>query len=202
MSRKTFGTIIGLIIIAFLVYYAYRISDSFFKPNLEVNLSQSSVVLEMQKLNRMETAQFTLEKIIDAGYQGNFFQNILYGDRILLIAHAEVIAGFDMAKLTDDDIEIDNNKLTIKMPAPEILFSVLDNSKTRVYDRRTGFLAADDKNLESQARAQAEIAVRQDACEAGILSDAITNGEAQLELLFKTAGFSKVIIITPEGTCN
>jgi hypothetical protein len=202
MSRKTLGTIIGLIIIAFLVYYAYRLSDSFFRPNLEVNLSQSSVVLEMQKLNRMETAQFTLEKIIDAGYQGNFFQNILYGDRILLIAHAEVIAGFDMAKLTNDDIEIDNNELTIRMPAPEILFSVLDNSKTRVYDRRTGFLAADDKNLESQARAQAETAVRQDACEAGILDDAVINGKAQLELLFKTAGFGKVTITTRAGTCN
>jgi hypothetical protein len=202
MSRKTFGTIIGLIIIAFLVYYAYRLSDSFFRPNLEVNLSQSSVVKEMQKLNRMETTQFTLEKIIDAGYQGNFFQNILYGDRILLIAHAEVIAGFDMAKLTEEDIDINNNELTVKMPAPEILFSILDNTKTRVYDRRTGWLASSDKDLESQARAQAEMAIRRDACEAEILDDATVNGKAQLELLFKTAGFTKVTIIIPEGECK
>jgi hypothetical protein len=202
MHIKYTRLLISLIVIALVAYGAYSLSITFSRPNIRVDLSQSSVVTKIQGLNKIETAQFTLEKIIDAGYQGNFFQNVLYGDRILLIAHADIIAGFDLAKVTKDDVKVRGTQLVIDMPAPEILTSRLDNEKTKVYDRRTGFLAASDKDLESQARAQAEAAIKKDACDAGILDTASENAKEQLELLFKAAGFAEVVIIIPAGNCN
>jgi hypothetical protein len=202
MNKKTFTLLLGIGIIAVIIYTVYRIDGSFFAPGLQINLSQASVVKEIQSLNRLETAQFTLEKIIDAGYHGNFFQNILYGDRILLIAHADVVAGFDLSKISSDDIEVNGTSLTITLPAPEVFYSHLDNAKTRVYDRRTGFLAASDKDLEATARTQAEQAIRSDACEAGVLDTAEENGMSQLEKLFKAFGFDTIKFITTKGTCN
>jgi hypothetical protein len=214
MNKKIFTLLLGIGIIAVIIYTVYRIGGSFFAPGLQINLSQASVVKEIQSLNRLETAQFTLEKIIDAGYRGNFFQNILYGDRILLIAHADVVAGFDLSKVTENDVLIkystvyddDSNqkdyKITITLPAPEVFYSHLDNTRTRVYDRRTGFLAESNKDLEASARAQAETAIKNDACEAGLLNEASKNATNQLELLLRTIGFGEVRIIIPEGTCN
>lgn len=202
MNKKTFTLLLGIGIIAVIIYTTYQFAGSFFAPGLHINLSQASVVKEIQSLNRLETVQFTLEKIIDAGYHGNFFQNILYGDRILLIAHADVVAGFDLSKISSDDIEVDGTSLTITLPAPEIFYTALNNTMTRVYDRRTGLLALYNTNLESEARAQAEHAIRSDACAAQILATTEENGQKQIEAIFKMAGFTNVSFIIPEGTCN
>ncbi len=200
--KKNIILIVCLLLLALLTFGAYSFSTKFARPDLMVDLSHSSVVTKIQNLNKLETAQYTFEKIIDAGYQGNFFQNILYGDRILLIAHADVVAGFDMSLMKDEDVQVQGNTLTLNLPAPEILHSILDNSKTKVYDRRTGFLANSDKDLESQARAQAEAAIRADACTAGILDTASVNAKNQLELLFRTAGFETVTVNIPKGSCR
>lgn len=213
--RKTIKLILWVILVLVVIYLGHRILLFTFKPGLTIN-SSGSVVKEMRQLNRLETAQFTMEKIIDAGYQGNFFQNILYGDRILLVAHGEVTAGFDLSQLDEDDVKIkvaareapdDTSSqtiywLTITLPPPQIFHSILDNEKTRVYDRRTGFLAKPDKDLESTARAQAESALRSEACEAGILKEASDNAQSQLGHIFQAAGFGEVRIIIPEGECK
>ncbi len=188
---------IVIIIIGIFEFYTL-----FSKPKTEVNLSQSSVVLDMQSLNRLETASFTIEKIIEAGTQGNVFQNILYGDKILLIAHAEIIAGIDFSKLKTEDVEIKNGVLSILLPAPEILVSTLDNTKTRVYDRRSGLLTNGDKDLESEARAKAEQSIRQSACEGGILVVASENATKQVTTIFQTAGFESVTVTTRTGVCQ
>ncbi len=166
------------------------------------DLNQSSVVLKMQSLNRLETASFTIEKIIESGTDKNAFANVLFGDKILLIAHANIIAGFDFSKIKETDIKINGDRLTIQMPAPEILVSKLDNEKTRVYDRKLGYLTKGDSNLEAQTRLIAENAIRQDACEAGILDSAAVNAKKQIIALFTSVGFKEVIVNIPSGNCE
>ncbi len=119
-----------------------------------------------------------------------------------------------MSKIKEENIEIkykdvpddDSNEkgywLSIELPAPEIFYSSLDNTRTKVYDRRTGFLAQSDKDLESTARAQAEAAIRADACTAGILDKASENAQSQLAKLFYALGFVNVSIIIPTTECN
>ena len=64
----------------------------------------TAVVLEMRALNRWETASYTIEKVIDTGNSGNVFQQFLFGNRILLIAHGEVIGGFDLSTLSANNV--------------------------------------------------------------------------------------------------
>jgi hypothetical protein len=168
----------------------------------QFDLSQSSVVFQIQSLNRLETASFTIEKIIEAGTDQNAFTNILFGNKILLIAHAQIIAGFDFSKIKETDIKVNGDTVTIQMPAPEILVSTLDNEKTRIYDRKLGFLTKGDPQLEAQTRLRAENAIKEDACNAGILDLATINMEKQLVTLFTSIGFKKVILNTPNGNCE
>ena len=185
-----------------MLFIGFKIFQFFDKKELEFNLNQSAIVQEIQSLNRLETASFTIEKIIEAGTNNNAFSDVLFGDKILLIAHANIIAGFDFSRITKDDVDVKGKILTINMPAPEILISKLDNEKTVVYDRKLGLFTKGDSKLESQARLIAENSIRGAACEAGILESATVSARKQLTVIFLSAGFEQVVLNIPSGDCN
>lgn len=189
---------ITLVIIVLLITLFFK--NPFGIPGISIDTSRTSVVKEIQELNRLETASFTIEKIIEGGQQGNIFQNLLFGDRILLIAHGKVIAGVDMSNITEEDVNFSGQTLEINLPAPEIFSSTLDNEKTSVYDRQQGLLGGND-DLESEARRAAESSIRDAACEAGILDEARENATRDVTQLFEFAGFSDVKVTIPEGSC-
>ncbi len=199
---KTLKALIYMVALFVIVYVILYAVSSISKPETRIRLDQAAVITKVQALSKLETSSFTIEKIIEAGVQGNTFQNILYGDKILLIAHATVVAGFDLSKIDMTLVKIQGEKLEITLPAPEILYSKLDNDQTRVYDRKLGLLTKGDAGLESKARTAAEQSIRQAACEGGILAAAAENGRKQLQTMFATGGFSEVIVLTPVGECR
>lgn len=198
---KTFA--LTLVLLFILVGFALYIGWSYGKdPGTYVNTNSATVLKEIRELQRLETAVYSFEKIIDAGTTGGRLNQILFGDKLLLIANGEVIAGFDLSKIQDDDVSVTDKNLTVRLPAPEILVSKLDSEKTRVYDRSTGVLTKGNKDLESQARAEAEKSIRLAACESDILKTASDNGRKQLTALFSALDFQTVTIETPEGSCE
>lgn len=190
-----------IIILVTIFFFGIRGITTLFQNTFYVNTNGATVVKELRSLNRWETASFTVEKIIDAGTNGNAFQEFLFGDKILLIADGEVIAGFDLSTITDNSVAIAGKKISVALPKPQILVTRLDNNKTRVYDRREGILAHPNKDLESQARLSAENAIRDGACQEGVLNIASDNAKKQLMTLLKTLGFTTVVITIPQGTC-
>jgi hypothetical protein len=50
----------------------------------------------------------------------------------------EAEAGVDLASLGPEDVEVDGETATIRLPEPEVLSSSLDEEKTAVYDRDQG----------------------------------------------------------------
>ncbi len=209
MKYRTILKIVAAIaLLGLLVFLLFKLEAFFSQPRSSVNLDQSSVVLQIRSLNRLETSSFTIEKIIEAGNNGNAFQNILYGDRILLIAHGEVIAGVNLSKLKSNDVKVTGSwtgkdaALRVTLPAPEILVSKLDNEKTRVYDRRSGLFTPESKDLETEARAKAEQSIRQAACDAGILDIAAENTKKQVEAIFRGVGFAGVNVEMEMEECK
>jgi hypothetical protein len=167
-----------------------------------VNTSGTAVVKEMRELNRLETASFTIEKIIDAKTNGNAFEQLLFGDKILLIANGEVIAGFDFSTIKDEDVKVNGKKVSLNLPAPQILVSRLNNDKTRVYDRQQGLLSQGQKDMETAARQSAEASIRAAACDSGILDQAKDNGRKSLTALLGGLGFQEVEITIATGKCE
>ncbi|HEX7018292.1 MAG TPA: DUF4230 domain-containing protein [Patescibacteria group bacterium] len=167
-----------------------------------VRTDQAAVITEMRNLNRLETSIFTIEKIIEAGTQGNAFGELLFGDRLLLIAHGNVIAGVDLSQLAEDDITVAGNKVTVSLPDTEIFVSDLDETQTRVYDRRQGLLTKGEKDLEGEARQIAESEIRQAACEAGILQKAAENARTQLTAFLQALDFEEVTVDVEAGSCG
>lgn len=201
--KKVIFLFLTIIILTILVLGIMSLSNFFSKkPPYAFITNSRTVIKQLQALNRLETAQFTIEKVIDAGTTGNTFQQFLFGDKLLLIAQGDVIAGVDLAEISPSDVVVEGSTLRLTLPAAQILVTSLNNDQTRVYDRRTGLLSRGDKDLEAKAREQAETMIRQAACDGHILDTATTNARNQLTALFKSVGFTTVIISIPQTSCS
>jgi hypothetical protein len=165
---------------------------AFLHPTPTIMPDPVTIVHEVRALARLETMQYSVEKVITAETgQGPF--GFLFGDRLLLVAHGEVIAGLDLDRVGLDDVRVDTQgRVSIKLPPAEIFITSLDNEKTYVYDREVGLLRKGDVELESAARLAAEREMEQAAIEDGILEQARLNGENYLYRLLRSLGFSEV----------
>jgi len=99
---------------------------------------------KIRQLSRLETVDYSLDKIV-SGERGNpYIPDFLIGDKLLLIAHGEVIAGVDLSQLKPGDVTVSGNSVRVRLPQPQILTTRIDNSRTRIYSRTTGLLVAPD----------------------------------------------------------
>jgi uncharacterized protein DUF4230 len=153
---------------------------------------------EVRALARLETIQYSVEKVITGETGGGTFK-ALFGDKILFVGHGTVIAGIDMEKLKPEDMHFENGVLTVKLPPAEIFVATLDNEKSYVYQRDTGILAKPDINLETLVRQNAEDEIRKAAIEDGILTQAQTNAESYLFKFFAALGYPNAIFVQDQG---
>jgi len=153
---------------------------------------------EVRALARLETIQYSIEKVITGETGGGTFQ-ALFGDKILFVGHGTVIAGIDMGRLQPEDMRFENGVLTVKLPPAEIFIATLDNEKSYVYDRETGILAKPDVNLETLVRQRAEEEIRAAAINDGILEQAQANAEAYLFKFFAALGYPNTIFVEDQG---
>lgn len=149
-------------------------------------------ISEIRALARLETIQYSVEKVITAEVgQGTF--GFAFGDKLLFVAHGIVIAGIDMEKLQPGDLRMENGVLFVNLPPTEIFIATLDNEKSYVYDRETGLLTKGQVDLETLARQTAEDEIRKAALEDGILLQGERNAEAYLIKFFNALGYDNVI---------
>jgi hypothetical protein len=151
-----------------------------------------TIVHEIRSLARLETIQFSLEKIITAETRQGVF-DWLIGDRLIFVAHGEVIAGIDLNKLDPEDLEVKGGVLYVTLPEVEIFITALDNEQSYVYDRDTGLFTHGEVNLETEARRAAEREIEKSALEDGILDLAEQNAISFLDRLFRDLGYPEVI---------
>ncbi|MEW6239480.1 MAG: DUF4230 domain-containing protein [Chloroflexota bacterium] len=148
---------------------------------------------EIRALARLETIQYSVEKVITAEQgQGTF--SFLFGDKLLFVAHGVVIAGIDMEKIGPEDMRYENGVLYVTLPPAEVFIATLDNEKSYVYDRETGILTNGVQDLETLARQAAEQEILNAALEDGILEQAERNAELYLLRFFNSLGFDNVIL--------
>jgi hypothetical protein len=205
MSLRTLIYFLLAILAIMGLFYVFNLLNGLInKSSTSVDISRTAVIREIKSLNRLETAQFTIDKVIEAGTDknDNTFSQILYGDRLLLIAHGTIIGGVDLSKLTENDVQVSGQTISMTLPAPEILVSTIDNAQTKVFDRKLGFLTKGDKNLEAEARQKALTSIEQAACEGGILVQSGDNAKKQLTVLLGGLGFTSVTVNIPQGKCN
>jgi hypothetical protein len=158
-----------------------------------------TILHEVRSLARLETIQYTMEKVITAE-EGQGALKFLFGDKLIYVAHGRVIAGIDLGKMSPEDMWVQDGVLHVRLPAPEIFIVNIDNDKSYVYNRDTGLLTKGDINLEQTARITAEKEISQSAIDDGILSQAQVNAEDYMSRLLRGLGYPEVVFVRPTPT--
>jgi hypothetical protein len=159
---------------------------------LTIDVSQPTVVDRIQRLQRLETVVYTMDKLVTGAKANPLLPDFLTGDRLLMIAHGEVVAGIDFSNLKPGDVRVKGKQVHLRLPLAQVFSTRLDSAKTRVYSRQTGLLVSTDPNLETQVRQEAERQLNEAAVADGILKTAQTNAAATITSLLQGLGFEKV----------
>jgi hypothetical protein len=159
-----------------------------------IGVSQPTVVRQIQQLQRLESVNYTMDKIISGERNNPYLPKFLAGDRLLLVVHGDVVGGIDLGKIRPDDVTVKGQVIYVRMPAAEIFATRIDNAKTRVYSRDTGLFSSPDPNLESEVREEAERQLQQAALQDGVLQNAAQNAQATVTSVLKGLGFERVEI--------
>jgi hypothetical protein len=159
---------------------------------LTIDVSQPTVVDRIQRLQRLETVIYTMDKIVSGAKENPLLPNFLAGDRLLMLVHGEVVAGIDFANLKPGDVKVDGKQIRLHLPPPQIFSTRIDSAKTRVYSRQTGLLVSTDPDLETQVRQEAERQLQEAAMADGILRNAQQNAASTITSLLQGLGFEKI----------
>jgi hypothetical protein len=159
---------------------------------LTIDVSQPTVVDRIQRLQRLETVVYTMDKIVTGAKENPIFPDFLAGDRLLMLVHGEVVAGIDFSGLKPGDVRLEGKEVRLHLPAAQVFSARLDSAKTRVYSRQTGLLVPTDPNLETEVRQEAERELQSAALADGILQTAQQNASSTITSLLQGLGFEKI----------
>jgi hypothetical protein len=160
-------------------------------PTPTIEPDPVTIIREVRSLSRLETAAYTVEKIITAETRQGPFA-FLVGDRLILVAHGQVIAGVDLEALEESDITIrEEGVVDVVLPEAEVFVTALNNEQSYIFHRDTGVIGM-NVELETEARRAAEEEILNAALEDGILDMAQKNAESYIRHLILTLGFKEV----------
>jgi len=101
----------------------------------------------------------------------------------------------DLSQVGPEDVLItDEGTIYFRLPKATVFMATLDNQRTEIYDRRTGLVGMNPQ-LETAARQQAELLIREAAEEDGVLAKADENARQVMRSLLLALRLEHVIFV-------
>ena len=150
------------------------------------------MVTQIQTLSELVTVKYLVEKVVKLEAE----PSVLGRDRIILLTHAVVKAGVDLAGIKPEDVKASGSKVTLILPPARITDCYLDEKRTEVWEHLTAFWRKFDEKLEQNARRQALDEIRLAAGEQGIQKEALEKAKLQLGAFLRSLGYTEVEIRT------
>jgi hypothetical protein len=200
-SLRSLAIIAVCIVVLFFGYeYFYA------KPlQKQIDTTKTTVVTQLSALSNLETARMTLEKIVEwkqwledlipGKNWDNVIQKFLFQDSIQMIAYADIVAGFDLSKVTSGSILVGTWKnISITLPAAKILSASLTKD-TKPFVRKLGLLNNWDLQLETEVRNKTVEAMTQEAIDKGILEAAEKNAQVALKTIVASIWYTLISVV-------
>ncbi len=204
------GIVALLLVLALgVVIFQGQLCNYLSLPNCPPKRPVVNIGQYLEKANQLTTVKFTDVFIMDAKEENvidAIFIDIPIGALTVVYAvYGEVWAGVNLDEIDPNSVLIEEESVTISLPAPEIqnAGNVIVESRSEKYVYQEGFPPSNTTAiaLTEELEQYASNQIINDACNAGILDEANKNAELVLQVLFETAGFTEVNIITQSGHC-
>jgi hypothetical protein len=200
-----FTLIAGIVILTVAGLGAFRGIQSVARPVgdlvRDLSLDATPVILpnpaiiieEINTLARLETASYTFQDVLQIEQNADILWGA-FGESLLFVAFGEVTAGVDLSLMELGDLQVvDPDTLVVHLPEPQVLHASLDDQRSYVANRESGFLASENPDLETLVRRQAEARMLEAAVANGILERADRDAQQFLTRFLGQLGFTEVI---------
>ncbi|MDN5201818.1 DUF4230 domain-containing protein [Fulvivirgaceae bacterium BMA10] len=188
------------ILVVILLVWLY-LSGSFpGAANVQREIITNELVLEkVESLGRLELVKYNFKEITDIKNTSSlkmFFQSYTPDMKAVLITNGEAVGCLDLAKLTKDDIHLENDTISIRLPEPELCYYKLHLERSRIYALDIGFLASseEERKLVEDLYKTAEKEVKQAALNSGILEETRLKSEIYLKRFLEEVSGKKVFL--------
>ncbi|MGY6530057.1 MAG: DUF4230 domain-containing protein [Cyanobacterium sp.] len=169
-------------------------------PTISNEIDTSRLIIQkIQGVSELTTTVFVMDAVVPTSSSRKIGDWVIGETNLLYLARGEVRAGIDLSKIDEHSIALEDNILTITLPAPQILDSKIDVTKSQVYDYHRGFLGLGPDvapDLQTQAQRQTLKKVVESACEADILAQANQRAILTVSQLMDNAGYDSVRVKT------
>lgn len=165
-------------------------------------MDTATVVTEIKKISEFTTYTYIDELIIHEQKTEEKESKGIFGigkkevpdslkSEIVMIVSGVTRAGYDLGKLTENDLKISGDTISVNLPAIEIFDVIVNPSDTRMFVEEGKWSHEEVSQMQVNCRNQ----MHQNALDRGILDKANEVGQEKVENLFKALGF-KVVTVT------
>jgi hypothetical protein len=149
-------------------------------------------LLGLQKMSDLATAEYVVTKIIKASDDKTWYK---FGDRkILMTCKASLTAGIDLSKISEKDIQIDGQNITMTLPHAKLLYVNIKPEDIKTAYQDVSIFRDNFSSQEKNELAQAEKQITASADSLGIFVTAETNATIFINNFLKKAGFQNIRI--------
>lgn len=154
--------------------------------------SKSDHQLSVEKIESMGKLELVKMNIKDVLEQTKERPLYLPNAKTVLIVSGEVLAGIDLEKVKKEDIHVSGDKVTVKLPQPEIFSSKINHEKSKVYNVEWGGFSSAE--LVDEAYRSAEKAIIESAKTTGYEATCENNAKLLLTPIFREMSGKEVEI--------
>jgi uncharacterized protein DUF4230 len=199
-----FGVVFAVIVAACFGLRAIHVLPSFDNPFAGKTTDRSQPVLlqSMRDLSRYVAADGTFQVIVDLQEDKNNIPDFLLNQRTLFVGSGTVEEYVEFGSLSDQALQIDNEKKTIRitLPPPQQSTASLDMTKSYVVAEERGLLNRigdafkSDPSKQQKVYQLAQQRITEAAQSSGLDQRAKDNTEHMLESLFTRLGYTSVTV--------
>jgi Protein of unknown function (DUF4230) len=190
--------IIAAILFVLLLQKTNMLPDlgNIFKPKPVLIENTPILIKEIRELTQLITITSYDEVVVDSVKTSTDILTAITGlslnpDRIVIIARGSVQAGTNLRYLSENDIAVEEDSVTIRLPQAEILEVIVNPSGFSTFSE-TGVWSPDAVNL---VKAKAKRVIEYRAVQKNILQMAESRSRMLMENFLRSAGFKKVTIL-------
>jgi hypothetical protein len=153
-------------------------------------INHNMVIEKIEAMGKLELVRYYIKDIVENTRELDWWPD----QKVILMVSGEVVGCIDLTKIDSTKIGISQDKISIKLPAPEVCYHKINHQESKVYNLESKLLYYDDAKLIDKAYAQAEKQLLNAATKMKILDQTKTNAQSILKPLLEEMTGRPVII--------
>ena len=176
-----------VIFLAFIILSNKFSGFSFFSKAKDSTVVTNNMIVEkIESIGKLELTKFYIKDVVEHSEIQQWWPD----PKVILIVSGEVVGCIDLTKIDSNDVKITAEKISVKLPEPEICYSKINHNESKVYKIEYGIFQ--EGKLIDKAYAMAEKNILAGAMKMKILDQTKKSAQNILKPVLENTSGKKV----------